>query len=156
MLQKLKVTSYAFIYFLMFGFSFIALQANAQMVSPENHPEMPMSRQAPMEYNATPDRHGMHNAPPSLVPGMVRPMEHNINAGTMPQYGRLDSHGPGMAPPRMVDRNDGRGPTMADNQGPPNYTMACTSELPRRCIPIEENDIQMDKRANDKPRTYGR
>jgi hypothetical protein len=26
MLQKLKVTSYAFIYFLMFGFSFIALQ----------------------------------------------------------------------------------------------------------------------------------
>ena len=32
MLQKLKVTSYAFIYFLMFGFSFIALQVTTEEV----------------------------------------------------------------------------------------------------------------------------
>ena len=32
MLQKLKVTSYAFIYFLMFGFSFIAIQVTTEEV----------------------------------------------------------------------------------------------------------------------------
>jgi len=32
MLQKLKVTSYAFIYFLLFGFSFIALQVTTEEV----------------------------------------------------------------------------------------------------------------------------
>jgi hypothetical protein len=159
MLQKLKLTSYAFIYFLMFGFSFIALQVTTEEVEAagvcepvdrikqRNNADSRLWVQRCAESGRKSTCGNMAEWPrgdggrcvAAATRGGPTPPDTRMQemGATPPSHGGMGQMGMpemGATPPGHGGMGQMGMPPMGAPH--PKYTMACTAELPRQCIPM--------------------